>query len=295
MPDLRHGQGWRDVKWCNVTRQGDYNAGNGLATVAVWPLVKRIGPILLLAILAACVTQGAETGPQVAADAAGSWVLASGTGPDGEIRIFDDHRITLTIQGGEVGGTSACNQYGGTIAFSGNAVRIGEIGGTEMACEPDVMATESAYAAALMAVTRWGRDGDQLRFTGEGVDLRFELLPPVPDEEIVGTTWVLESLIQGEAASSVQGEAFLMLTADGKFSGMTGCREIRGSYVVNGDVIDFVDLAAVGDCPPERQAQDRIVIEVLEGGFSATIDGASLTLSDNAGQGLVYHAAPGIE
>jgi heat shock protein HslJ len=257
--------------------------------------VKHIGPILLLAILAGCITQGTATSPQAAADAAGSWVLVAGSGPDGEIRIFDGHRVTLTIRGGEVGGTSACNQYGGTIAFSGNAVRIGEIGGTEMACEPDVMATESAYATALMAVTRWGRDGDQLRFTGDGVDLRFELLPPVPDEEMVGTTWVLESLIQGEAASSVQGEAFLMFTADGTFSGMTGCREIRGNYVVNGDVIDFVDLAAEGDCPPERQAQDRLVIEVLEGGFSASVDGGSLTLTDNAGQGLTYQAAPGIE
>ena len=248
-----------------------------------------------MALLAACTAvSGASTAPG-SASAGGAWVLISGSGPGGEIRIFDDHRVTLTIQGGEVGGTSACNQYGGTIAFSGNAVRIGEIGGTEMACEPDVMQTESAYAAALMAVIRWGRDGDELRLTGEGVDLRFALLPAVPDEEIIGTSWVLESLIQGEAASSVQGEAFLMLTADGTFTGMTGCREIRGRYIVHGDLIDFVELAAEGDCPAELEAQDSIVIEVLEGGFSATIDGMSLTLSDNAGQGLVYRAAPGIE
>lgn len=271
------------------------HGGNGWEADRVWQGVKHIGPVLLVALLAACTAvSGASTAPGNAS-AGGAWVLISGNGPGGEIKIFDDHRVTLTIQGGEVGGTSACNHYGGTIAFSGNAVRIGQIGGTEMACEPDVMETESAYAAALMAVTRWGRDGDQLRLTGDGVDLRFALLPPVPDEEIIGTTWILDSLIQGEAASSVQGEAFLMLTADGKFTGMTGCRELQGGYIVRGDEIDFVEMAAQGDCPAELQAQDSFVIDVLGDGFSATIVGGSLTLSDNAGQGLVYRAAPGIE
>ena len=156
------------------------------------------------------------------------------------------------------------------------------------------METEADFLAALLAVTRWGRDGDALRLTGEGVDLTFELQPPAPDQEIVGTSWVLESLIQGEAASSVQGEAFLMLAVD-TFVGMTGCREIRGRWAVRGDVIDFIEMSVDGECPPERQAQDRHIIEVLEGGFSASVDGGSLTLSDNAGLGLVYRAAPGIE
>jgi heat shock protein HslJ len=86
-----------------------------------------------------------------------------------------------------------------------------------------------------------------------------------------------------------------MLTADGKFNGMTGCREVTGRYVIHGDVIDFVEMAADGECSPELEAQDRIVIEVLGDGFSATVDGPTLTLSDNAGLGLAYRAAPGIE
>src|SRR5688572_152033 len=206
--------GWREATCGAPARQGDRGTGNGLPPNAVWRHVKQISLGLLAAMLTACITHGGPTGPLVAVDASGSWVLRSGSGPNGQIRLVDDHRVTLTIHGDEVGGTSACNQYFGSIAFSGNAIRITGVGSTEMACEPDVMETEAAFIAALMAVTRWGRDGDVLQLTGDGADLTFELLPPVPDQEIVGTSWVLESLIQGDAASSVQGEAFLMLAVD---------------------------------------------------------------------------------
>jgi heat shock protein HslJ len=263
-------------------------------------VTKTIAVVLAAGLLSACayVSGAGSASPTpdgFAADPMGSWVLTAATGPGGAIRLFDDHRVTLTVQGDEIGGTSACNQYFGQISFAGNAVRITNIGGTEMACEPDVMETESAYAAALLAVTRWGRDGDVLRLAGEGVDLRFTLLPPVQDEEIVGTTWVLDSLIQGDAVSSVLGEATLVLAADGTFSGSTGCRQLSGTYVINGDEIEFAELAANGNCPAELQRQDALVIDVLEGGFSTSVNGPSLTLTDNAGQGLGYRAAPGIE
>jgi heat shock protein HslJ len=227
----------------------------------------------------------------------GSWVLTDGTGPDGPIQILGDNRITLVIDGTDAGGRAACNLYGGTLTVNGSAVRISALSMTEMACNEPAMSAEAAYLAAIGAVAAWEREGDRLIMTGPDVELTYELQRPVPDEEIVGTTWVLESLIQGPAASSVQGEAFLMLTADGAFTGMTGCRELRGHYIVFGDEIQFTDLGAEGDCRAELEAQDRLVIEVLEGGFTASVDGATLTLSAgrNEGLGLVYRAAPGIE
>ena len=225
----------------------------------------------------------------------GSWVLTDGSGPDGPIQILDGHRITLVIDGTDAGGRAACNLYGGTLTVNGGAVRISALSMTEMACEERPWSAESAYLAAIGAVAAWERQGDRLTLTGPEVGLTYELLPPVPDEEITGTDWVLDSLIQGDAVSSTLGEATLRLAADGTFAGSTGCRELAGRYVINGDEIDFVALVADGDCRAELQEQDAFVIDVLQGGFSATVDGASLTLTDNAGQGLGYRAAPGIE
>ena len=228
---------------------------------------------------------------------AGTWVLIDGTGPDGPIQILADNRITLVIEGTDAGGRAACNLYGGTLTVNGGTVQISTLSMTEMACVEPAMSAEAAYMAAIGAVAAWERQGDLLTLTGPEGQLTYELKPPVPDEEIVGTTWVLDSLIQGDAVSSVQGEAFLMLTADGALTGMTGCRELTGRYVIFGDEVRFTDLGAEGECRAELQAQDRMVIDVLEGGFTASVDGATLTLSAgrNEGLGLVYRAAPGIE
>lgn len=268
---------------------------------------KTIAPLLLAALIAACayVPGGAGTGSATASPSpdgtanghglAGSWVLTDGTGPTGPIQILDDHRITLVIEGEEVGGRAACNIYGGTLAVDGDSIHISALSMTEMACDEPAMSAEAAYLASIGAVVSWERNGDELVLSGPEAELIFELQPPVPDEEIVGTAWVLESLLQGAAATSVLGEATLMLAADGTFIGSTGCRELRGRYVIFGDEIKFPDFAAEGECPADRQGQDAFVIAVLERGFSAAVEGAHLTLSDNAGHGLVYRAAPGIE
>jgi heat shock protein HslJ len=258
--------------------------------------MRHIGPILLAAVLAGCYAINGASGAPAAGDANGSWILRAGTGPTGAIRIFDDHRITLVIDGDQAGGHAACNIYGGTVTINGAAMRLSAVSMTEMACAEDAaMNSEAAYMVALDAVTRWARDGDRLVLSGEDTQLTYQLEPPVADQSLVGTSWVLESLIEGEAASSVQGEAFLQFAADGSFTGMTGCRNVRGSYVRTGDAIEFSDLDLTGDCPAELKGQDSAVIDVLQGGVSAEIDGKSLTLTGNAGQGLAFRAAPGIE
>jgi heat shock protein HslJ len=223
-------------------------------------------------------------------DLQGAWVLTAGWGPSGALSVPDGGRITLNIEGSEAGGTAACNLYGGTIAQDGSHVSFSAMSMTEMACEEPLMAAEAAYLGALALITDASRDGDQLILTGEGAELTFELLPPVPDEEMVGTTWVLNTITTGDVASSVLGEPMLQLSADGTLTGSTGCRELVGRYVIYGDEVVVTDLEAIGQCSDELSGQDGQVISVLEGGFTVAVDGASLTIGSGA-EGLVYHAA----
>jgi heat shock protein HslJ len=160
---------------------------------------------------------------------------------------------------------------------------------TEMACEEPMMTVESAYHAALAAVSHVARSGDELTMGGEGVELVFSLLPPVPDEALEGTRWMLDSLIQGDAVSSVQGDAWLILEADGTMTGSTGCRDLSGRYVVSGDQLMWTDLRAEGECSADLELQDRMVIGVLEQPIVA-IEGNRLTLSQPDGTGLGYLA-----
>jgi heat shock protein HslJ len=159
-----------------------------------------------------------------------------------------------------------------------------------MACEEPMMTVEAAYHAALAAVTQAARSGDGLTLRGEGTELVYSLVPPVPDEALQGTRWMLESLIQGDAVSSVLGDPWLVLEADGTMTGSTGCRDLSGRYIVSGDQLMWTDLRVEGECAANLEQQDRMVIGVLEQPIVA-IEGNHLTLSRPEGTGLGYLAS----
>jgi heat shock protein HslJ len=247
--------------------------------------------LILLVVSAAC-SAGGSPSPRAPDPNGllGSWVLVEGTGPEGDVTIVDGYRITLEIQGSEIGGTSACNHYFGRMSVVGDALRIDELGGTEMACQPDVMASESAYWAALGAVTGWTRDGDSLTLTGPDASLTYEQLEPVPDAAMVDTVWVLDTLVSGDAASSTSGRATLELGSDGTIVGSTGCRDFTGRYQISGDEVMVTELTMEGECTAELAAQDSHVVTVLGDGFTVQVEGSRLTLGSAGNQGLGYTA-----
>ncbi len=163
---------------------------------------------------------------------------------------------------------------------------------TEMACSEPMMTVEAAYHAALNEVRAVARDGEVLTLSGDRTELVFERLPPVSDAALQGTRWVLKSLIVGDAVSSIQGEAWLVLGPDGRMTGSTGYRDLSGRYVVNGDQLAWTDLRANGECGARLALQDRAVLSVLEQPIVA-VDGDVLTLMLPNGEGLEFRAADG--
>jgi heat shock protein HslJ len=156
----------------------------------------------------------------------GDWQLQAGTNQGQPIPIAAGSTITLKIDGGKVGGSSACNIYGGTFKRSGASITISALSMTEMACQEDRMASEAAYLAALPRVNRASRTGESLVLGGPMVELSFVLVPPVANADLVGTRWVLDSLISGEVASSTVARATLLFRADATLAASTGCRDL---------------------------------------------------------------------
>ena len=117
---------------------------------------------------------GADDSPSLDGD----WLLIDAT-IDGEALALDpDYDITLLIMASQVSGRAACNGYGGTAFIDGTAFSIGDVGQTEMGCEPSVMDLEASYVAALGRVTTAHRTARALTLTGEHVDLVFETIAP---------------------------------------------------------------------------------------------------------------------
>lgn len=258
-------------------------------------MMKRAVPVVALVLLVGCRALPGTGGPTPGStapsdfDLNGTWQLQTGTHDGATLPIIADSPITMTIDGAQVGGRAACNTYGGTIDIDGASVTIGAMSMTEMGCDQPVMAAEAAYVAALADVTDAERSDAELRLHGDGVELNYSLIPPVADAELIGTTWILDSLISGNAVATVGGDpATLEFTDDGTFTGGTGCRRFGASYATAGAQVTVTEL--LNDdrgCAEGLTPQDEHVLEVLVNGFSVAIDGNRLALMSGA-LGLGY-------
>ena len=236
---------------------------------------------------------GGAAAPLDADSLAGTtWTLRAGGGPGGDITLVDGYPITLTFEADSFGGTAACNGYGSAYSIDGGRIEIEGISATEMGCEPTVQAAEQAYFAALSDVADITVVGDELTLAGPSTELVFTRRQPAPTEELVDTLWLLDTIIRGEAASTVLGDpATLLIGSDGTFTGSTGCRSFSGRYQTFGSDVQFNEFAAgPEECPTELREQDNHVFSVLGDGFTAEINGRRLTVTSSGGDGLGYRA-----
>jgi heat shock protein HslJ len=110
-----------------------------------------------------------------------------------------------------------------------------------------------------------------------------------PDQPLVGPTWSLTTIIDGQVASSVPVgiSATFTFADDGTFSFNDGCNSGGGKYVVDGDQIAFsavvqTDMACAGAAGQVEQA----VLAVIgsNGPITFAIDAGALTfMAGNAG------------
>ncbi len=112
--------------------------------------------------------------PPVALEPGGEWLLAAGTVDGQQLTLVADAPVTFVVEGSNVSGRSACNQYFGQFALVDGHVSLTGLGGTEMACEEPIMTLEGAYLAGLVKIDAARMDGDALVLTGPGTELRFE-------------------------------------------------------------------------------------------------------------------------
>lgn len=223
----------------------------------------------------------------------GTWVLASGTHGGADIPMPEGATIDLTFDGSTAGGTAACNSWFGEVAFGERSISFSGLGQTEMACEDERMAAETAYLQALASVAAWELDGGELTLSGPGVEMVFTRQPAVEDSELVGTAWTLDTVFEGDAASSTVGDgATLVFDSGGSLAGGTGCRSFSGSWSLDsGGQLVISELTSDDRaCPQQLARQDQNVLETLAGRVSATVDGSRLTIMGPQGTGLGYVA-----
>jgi heat shock protein HslJ len=70
--------------------------------------------------------------------------------------VIDNAQATLSFpEAGKVAGRGSCNRFFGPAQVSGDAVKMGPLGSTRMACAEAVMNQETKYLNALQAAERF--------------------------------------------------------------------------------------------------------------------------------------------
>jgi heat shock protein HslJ len=214
------------------------------------------------------------------------------TGVEGRALVAGS-TVRFTFQDGGVSVSAGCNSMGGPYRIEGDRLVADQLATTEMACEPALM-EQDRWVADLLDGATIALDGDTLTLT-KGIT-RLTLLDREvadPDRPLLGTRWVVDGLVAGDAVSSVPAGVIAALTfADGRVEVEAGCNTGGGAIRVTETTIDFgpIGLTKMA-CEPGRMAVEQAVTTVLSGTVRYTIEAAILTL-DAGGVGLMLRAAP---
>lgn len=82
-------------------------------------------------------------------------------------QMVGERAPTIELAADRIVGTGGCNRYFGAYSVEGEAISVGAVGSTEMACEPPIMAREASFFAALSASRTYRRLGDTLILTAD--------------------------------------------------------------------------------------------------------------------------------
>jgi heat shock protein HslJ len=242
----------------------------------------------IVALLSACSVVGGGS-PAPAARLDGRTFLSSSvTGRD----LVPGTTVRLSFKDGQLGIEAGCNHMSGPYSVHDGRIRIESMLTTEMGCEPRLM-DQDTWVGQFVGGATAALEGNALTLANGGVSMLLtDRAVADPDRPLVGTRWVVDGVVSGDAVSSIPAgvEAALTFTSD-RIAVETACNNGGGPVTIEGPTFTAGPLALTKKaCVPETAAVESAVLATLNGQVGYTIEAARLRLSDGA-SGLTLHAA----
>jgi heat shock protein HslJ len=249
----------------------------------------------LLLVLASC---GQEPAGQSAPDPLrGRTFIATAVTDDGRPHaLVPDTELSVEFtDDGRLIARAGCNMMQGKVnTADGKLVFDGDLASTAMGCDKARTDQDSFVGSVLGASPSWKLANDRLTITSGTTTLDMAPRESVtPNKDLVGTGWVLDTLLDGNVASSMPaGVPPVTLVFDGKkVVADTHCNGVWAEYTVTGGTIEFKQGAStlIG-CGPEIERGENAMREVLTGEVTFEITADRLTLNNLSGKGIQLHA-----
>lgn len=202
-------------------------------------------------------------------------------------RLVAGTELRLGFDDGQLSVTAGCNSLSGPYTLDGEVLTVSDLAGTEMGCEPALMEQDTWIADVLSRDVTVSVEGAEL--TVSAADTTIFLTDrevAQPDASLVGSTWMLDSLIDGVTVSSVPvGVTATVTFADGTYSLSPGCNNGGGAYSFGVDstgreTLRFDAPALTRKaCGGDAGSVEAAVLAVFEGIVDYDIIEQSLTLT----------------
>jgi heat shock protein HslJ len=165
-----------------------------------------------------------------------------------------------------------------------------------MGCEAALMEQDQWLAGQLTAGPALELQGETLTLRNGGTEI------VLVDEQVggasaaaplEGTEWVLDTLFEGESASSVPAGVTATIRIDGSTLTVNdGCNSGGGNVVVEGSRLRIGDLVTTQKaCGEEATRVERHLLAVLGASPSFTVEADQLRLDTGTGRGVGFRSS----
>ena len=239
--------------------------------------LERAGAIVVLAVtVIAC-------GDQPAGLDGRDFVSTSVTDDGAPMALVPGTQIRIAFHDGQLGASAGCNSIGGAYRVDDGVLVFDGGGMTEIGCDPDRHEQDDWLVALLASRPSAEVEGDDLVLTSGGTVLALvDREVAEPDLPLAGTTWTVDTIISGDAASSVPDGAVATFTfaADGRVEVETGCNTGSGTYEATDGQLRFTDVAVTEmACVGAAGSLEAAVLPILGAdAVDYAIDAGRLTL-----------------
>lgn len=251
----------------------------------------RFGIPLLALLLAGC--GGGDSSPASAEESVlrGRTFLSTSVTENGQprplaegtvvrFRFTDDARLLAD---------AGCNTIAGPVNPRGGRLEVHEPSSTGIGCDQFLHDQDTWLGEFLATTPSWRLDGADLVVSSGGTEIAMlDRAVAEPNLALAGTRWTVDTLVEGEVASSTPaGAPATLLFEQDTVTVDTGCNTGSGGYRATGDRITFDPIATTKiACEADRAALETAVLAVLSGEVSYTIESDVLSLRQQSGKGL---------
>jgi heat shock protein HslJ len=222
------------------------------------------------------------------------YVLTEATVGGEPHELVADATVSLEFtDDGELRANAGCNHLRWRVSLDDGTLSTEGGEQTGIGCDQRANARDTWLTEFLGSGPSWEQDGALLVLRGGDTELVFtDRAVAEPDRPLVGPVWTVDTLVDGQVASSTpNGAAATVEFGEGELTVFAGCNGGSAAYSVAGDTIEVDALVLTRKaCAPDIMRLEEAVVAVLDGAVTYAVSAEVLTLEHSSGKGLRLRA-----